>query len=443
MNFEKMTAAQLGAGIGAGKIDPVELAQTFLAKIDASKSGDLIYARTTPDRALKEAEAAQRRMKNGTRKGVLDGVPVAWKDLFDTAGIATESGSKLLQGRIPEADCDVLKRATDAGCICLGKTHQTELAFSGLGVNPQTATPPNIHDPKWAPGGSSSGSAAAVAFEMAPLAIGSDTGGSVRIPAAWNDLVGLKTTAGRIPNDGVVPLCNSFDTVGPLTKSVEDAALMFEVLGGRKVQLDAVPDIAGLRFLVSETLVMEECDDQQLAAFERTIVRLETAGATIERSPIATIADATAIGPTLFPYEAYQQWGETIEANPSVVFEPVRNRFFGGKGITRDQFDQAWQSLLAHRSAYEAALKGYDGLILPTTPMVPPEVEQLLQDLDFFWDANLMALRNTRVGNLLGLCALTLPTDHPACGFMIFASPNAEERLLQVGSALEGLVKGD
>ncbi|MFT5969038.1 MAG: aspartyl-tRNA(Asn)/glutamyl-tRNA(Gln) amidotransferase subunit A, partial [Yoonia sp.] len=226
-----MTAADLGRGIAAGTIDPVDLTETYLAAIDAHVFRDRIYARVSHDRARAEAKAAQTRSASGMRRSALDGVPISWKDLFDTAGIGTEAGTMLMEGRVPDTDADVLQNATAAGLVCLGKTHMSEIAFSGLGLNPMTATPPCKNDPDAVPGGSSSGAGASVAFGLAAAAIGSDTGGSVRIPAAWNDLVGLKTSHGMLSLTGVVPLCQTFDSVGPLCRSVEDANLLLCVLG--------------------------------------------------------------------------------------------------------------------------------------------------------------------------------------------------------------------
>ena len=220
-----MTAEALGHGIGRGEIDARELTEVYLAAIESHPQGTGIYARVTAERARAEAAAAADRAAAGLRRGPLDGVPIGWKDLFDTAGIATEAGSALLAGRVPDRDAPVVAAATRAGLVCLGKTHMTELAFSGLGLNPVTATPPNINDPDLAPGGSSSGSAAAVAFGVAAAAIGSDTAGSVRIPAAWNDLVGLKTTHGLLSLDGVVPL-RPPSTPSGRCRSVADAALL-------------------------------------------------------------------------------------------------------------------------------------------------------------------------------------------------------------------------
>jgi aspartyl-tRNA(Asn)/glutamyl-tRNA(Gln) amidotransferase subunit A len=184
----------------------VALTEAYLDAITAHPLRDRIYARLTRDRALAEATAAAARAKTGHRRGPLDGVPLSWKDLYDTAGVATEAGTALMAGRIPAKDAQVLQNATAAGTVCLGKTHMSEIAFSGLGYNPVTATPPNVNDPDGLPGGSSSGAAASVAFGLAPGAIGSDTGGSIRLPSGWNDLVGFKPAHGFHPLDGVVPL---------------------------------------------------------------------------------------------------------------------------------------------------------------------------------------------------------------------------------------------
>ena len=167
-----MEAAELGDAIGRGEIDPVALAETYLNAIDAHEAGARIYARTMPDRAMAEARAAADRARLGTRLHPLDGVPISWKDLFDTAGVATEAGSALLEGRVPERDARVLRNASQAGLVCLGKTHMTELAFSGIGLNPVTATPPNVNHPDWVPGGSSSGAASSVAHGLAAGRIG-------------------------------------------------------------------------------------------------------------------------------------------------------------------------------------------------------------------------------------------------------------------------------
>lgn len=432
-----MSAADLGRAMELGAIDPRELTEIYLSAIDLHPEGPGIYARTTAERAVAEAEAAAARAAAGLRRGPLDGVPVSWKDLFDTAGVATEAGSALLRGRVPDEDAAVLAAAARAGLVCLGKTHMTELAFSGLGLNPMTATPPNINDPELAPGGSSSGAATSVAFGLAAAGIGSDTGGSVRVPAAWNDLVGLKTSPGWLSLDGVVPLCPRFDTVGPLCRSVEDANLLLAALSGRPAADLAGAELAGTSLLVLEDAALEPVREGPRGAFEDAVERLAAAGAHIRRGAIAALAPALALAPVLFAPEAYASWGEEIEAQPELMFAPVRERFRGGAAFSAVDYIRAWTRLDALRAAWAEATAAFDAVLLPTTPNLPPNVERLLADPEHFAAENLLTLRNTRVGNLFGLCALTLPTGVPSCGLMAMAAPGAEARLLRLGAAAE------
>lgn len=432
-DWQTMSAAALGRGIGEGRIDPVELADAFLEAIATHPHGQRIYARICPERARAEALAARDHALSGARRGPLDGVPVSWKDLFDTAGTGTEAGTELLKGRVPGSDAAVVAAAREQGLVSLGKTHLSELAFSGLGLNPVTATPPNIHDAGALPGGSSSGAAASVAFGLAPLAIGSDTAGSVRIPAAWNDLVGLKTTHGLLPNDGTVPLCPRFDTAGPLARSVEDAALAFEALGGPAVDL-AGASLEGSRLLVLEGAVMSELDDGIPAGFETAVDRLAAAGAIISRATLASVEQVLDLA-ALFAPEAYGTWRETIEASPSLMFPPILERFRSGAAMSAADYVAGWQRLERLRTDYLAATEGVDAVLLPTCPILPPNAAHLLDDEAAYTRANLLALRNTRVGSLLGLTGLSLPTRTPSAGLLLQGGPHAEGALLRLGAA--------
>jgi len=432
-----MTAADLGRGIAAGQIDPVALCETYLDAIDAHPLRDRIYARVTHDRARSEAKAAAARAKSGRRLSLLDGVPISWKDLFDTAGIGTEAGTKLLAGRVPDHDAIVLQNATAAGLVCLGKVHMSELAFSGLGHNPSTATPPCVNDAGAVPGGSSSGSAASVAFRLASASIGSDTGGSVRIPAAWNDLVGLKTTHGRLTLEGVVPLALKFDTIGPLCRSVEDAALLTAALEGSKAPDLRGASLEGRRFAVLETVFMEGLRDAPMASFAHAIARLERAGATIEKIKVPAVQQALDVSGPLITSEAYGLWHEVIEAAPEKMYEEILRRFRLGRDHSGPDYVAAWAKLDAARAAYDAATAGYDAILAPTSAILPPDLERLINEPDYYVTENLMALRNTRIGNLLGLCALTLPTGTPSCGLMLMAAPGFDNAILRLGAAVE------
>ncbi len=436
-SWQSMSATALGKGIEAGEIDPVTLTEAFLAAIDQHRHRDLIFARTTADRALSEAASARKRAQNGTRRGPLDGVAISWKDLFDTANIVTEAGSALLKGRVPEQDAVVLQNATRAGLVCLGKTHMTELAFSGLGLNPVTATPPNVHNPALAPGGSSSGAATSVAFGLAAAGIGSDTGGSVRIPAAWNNLVGLKTTAGLLSLEGVVPLCSKFDTVGPLCRSVADAGHLLAAMGGPKAPDLSGASLSGTRLAVLETVALDHCRPEPMADFEAALQRFEAAGATITRLTFAGIQRAMDIAGCLFVVEAYAQWGKEIEAAPDKMYGPVRQRFEAGREFSGVEYVRRWKELKRIRQDYMALTAGFDAVLVPSSSILPPDRERLLSDSDYFISENLLALNNTRIGNLMGLCALTLPTDTAGCGIMAMGAPLDETRLLRLGAAME------
>jgi len=432
-----MTAGDLGRGIGAGEIDPVALCEAYLAAIAAHAFTSRIYARTTPERAMAEAMAARGRARAGRRLSPLDGVPISWKDLFDTAGVATEAGSALLKGRVPQADAEVLRNASAAGLVCLGKTHLTELAFSGLGVNPVTASPPCVNDHDAASGGSSSGAAASVAFGLAACGIGSDTGGSVRAPAVWNDLVGLKTTHGRLSLTGVVPLCPRFDTVGPLCRSVEDAALMLAALAGRAGPDLAGASVKGARFMVLDTCALDDLDRVVARGFEQAVARLQAAGAIIEHRAIPEVDEAMAQSRHLFASEAYGVWKDAIEANPEAMHDQVRERFRGGARTSAPDYIASWRIIERCRAAYAAATAGFDAVLVPTCPILPPNRSRLETDGDYFINANLMTLRNTRIGNLMGLCALTLPIGTPSTGITLQTGPMGEHALLRLGHAAE------
>lgn len=434
------SAAALGDAIGSGALDPVELTQAFLDRIAAHDLRDRIYARVTESRALAEAEAARLRATAKQRLSRLDGVPISWKDLFDTAGTGTEAGSNLLKGRVPDRDAAVLRNACAAGLVCLGKTHMSELAFSGLGYNPSTATPPCVNDADAVPGGSSSGAATSVAFGLAPAAIGSDTGGSVRIPAAWNDLVGLKTTAGRLSLEGCVPLSLKFDTVGPLTKSVEDAALLMSALEGRKAFDLRGGSLKGRRFAALQTVVLDDIRAEPLAGYNAAFERLRAAGAMIEPVEVPELAGengAMATSGPLYPGEAYGLWRDVIEANPDAMYAEILQRFRLGANFSAPDYNAAWSRLEAARQAWDARTASFDAVLAPSAPILPPNLDRLTTDGEYYIAENLLALRNTRVGNLMGLCVLTLPTGVPSCGIMLMGAPNCEEALLRVGVAAE------
>ena len=435
------SAADLGRGIEDGSIHAVELVEAFLDALARHPDTPRIHARLTPERARAEAMAAHGRARAGLRRGPLDGVPVSWKDLIDSAGVATEAGSALLKGRTPDQDAPVLATATRAGLVCLGKTHMSELAFSGLGLNPVTETPPNVNNPAWVPGGSSSGAAASVAFGLAAAAVGSDTGGSVRIPSAWNDLVGLKTTHGRLSLAGTVPLCERFDTIGPLCRTVEDCALMLAALEGRRAPDLGGARLAGARIAVLETVALDDLRAAPARGFDDALARLARGGARLERIAVPQVAEALTLAGILFTAEAWAIWRETIEAAPQKMFPRILDRFRSGAGVSAADYIAAWRRLAEIRALWQDRVAGFDAVALPTSPILPPERERLMTDTDYYVTENLLALRNTRIGNLMDGCALSLPTSEPSCGLMLLAGCGQEDRLLRLGMAAEAALR--
>jgi aspartyl-tRNA(Asn)/glutamyl-tRNA(Gln) amidotransferase subunit A len=436
-NWLWMTAADLGRDIAAGRINALELTEAFLDAATTHPGAARIYARLTPRRARTMAMAAADRAKAGRRIGPLDGVPLSWKDNIDAAGAPCEAGSALLRGRTPDRDAEVLHAATAGGLVCLGKTHMSELAFSGLGLNPVTGTPPCVNDQGAVPGGSSSGAAASVAFGVAPAAIGTDTGGSVRIPAAWNDLVGLKTTSGLLSLTGIVPLCLRFDTPGPIARSTEDCSLILAALQGRHAADLSGATLQGTRLAVLETVALDDLRPAPATGFDTATDRLAQAGARVERLVAPEIAEALSLAPLLFTPEAWGLWRDRIEAAPHLMYARILERFRSGASVAASDYVAAWARLDALRAIWAARAAAYDAVLIPTSPILPPQAQRLLDDDAYYVTENLLALRNTRIANLMGGCALTLPTGQPSCGITLSVGPGQEDRLLRLGHAAE------
>ena len=425
----------------AGLISPVDLTEAYLEAALRHPDRALIYARLTPDRARAEAIAAHDRARAERRRGLLDGVAISWKDNIDSAGTATEAGSRLLRGRMPDRDAAILAGATLDGLVCLGKTHMTELAFSGLGLNPMTATPPNSIDPALAPGGSSSGAAVSVALGLAAAAIGTDTGGSIRVPAAWNGLVGFKPSHGTVNDTGVVPLCRRFDVAGPIARNVEDCAEIYAILRGEKAADLGSAHARGRRLMVLDGVPFENARTAPVAAFEDALARLTRAGARVTHASPPCVAEAMALAPTLFAPEAYGIWQDQIEDAPELMYPPILERFRGGAQTLAADYVAGWETLHRLRSDWARLVAGFDAVILPTAPILPPDANRLLTEPDFFATENLLTLRNTRIANLLGLPAISLPTGQPACGVMLMGRAGHDRALLTIAAAVEAALR--
>lgn len=444
--FHDMTGLALGREVRAGRIDPLTLAEHFLDRIEVADSGRRTFVSLTKERAYAEAIAARRRVSSGMSLSPLDGVPMGWKDLVDTAGHATEGASRLFKGRVPGRDAECLSRVTAAGMVCLGKTNLPDLAYSGLGANPYTGTPVNPHSKpgdERVPGGSSAGAGVAVAADLAPAAIGSDTGGSVRIPAAFCGVVGLKTTWGEVSLEGVLPLAPSLDTIGPLTRNVADAGAVFALLSGRPQADLAGTSAKGLRLLWARGHDEPFLQPGVAACIEAAVERLRAAGAVIDEKRLDSyeaVDDLTTEHGNPITLEGWAIWGETIESNPDKLFGPIRDRISAGRDGTSSSAEILRRRFPDLRRVWLREASGYDAVIQATVPIVAPPIKLVENSPDDHADlANISSL-NTRRGNFLGLCGLSLPcgfSEGLPVGLMAMARPHAEGHLLRTGAAIE------
>ena len=420
--------------------------QALAAIAAAGDEGRRIFTCTYADAALEAARAADARAARGIRLGPLDGRIVSIKDLFDVAGEPTTAGSAVLRDAPPAArDAAIVRRLRASGAVIVGKTNMTEFAFSGIGINPHWGTPGNARDAARIPGGSSSGAGVSVARGMAEIAIGSDTGGSVRIPAALNGIAGFKPTQARVPREGAYPLSFTLDTVGPLAASVLDCARADAVLSGTGWR--ALPErrVAGLRIGVPRGLLFMHTEDAVLQAFENALAALSTAGARVTEMALDTWLGAPARlqeQGTLVAAEAAHIHREVLARAPQALDPLVLARIRRGEAITAAHYVGVMQARATLQQALDAQLEDVDLLVLPTVPFVAPAIASL-QDEDAFTWANLLALRNPSVFNFFDLPALSLPLARPQgalpVGLMAVGRRGGDRELLAIGTALERL----
>ncbi|MEM9221815.1 MAG: amidase [Pseudomonadota bacterium] len=443
-----LSVAALSRAYLTGAADPVAVTETCLSRIEAA-SDAAIFLKATPERARREAAASAARWKAGRPASPVDGVPIAYKDLFNLAGEVTTAGSALLRHSPPaEADAPVVAQLTAGGMVTLGKVNLTEFAYSGLGLNPHFGTCANPFDPQTPriPGGSSSGSAVAVAAKLAPVALGSDTGGSVRVPAAFNGLVGHKSSEGRIDKTGVFPLSATLDTVGPLCRTVEDAVLLDAAMRGAEATVRRA-NLADLRFVVCETLFFEDIEDAVADAVEAAVKRLEQAGAKVERRAMPEVAQAASLAAelgTIVSAEAYTYHQDIIDS-PDVeeVDGRVVARIIRGKAMTATDLIKLQSARPRLMASVAAALDG--ALVLcPTVAHVAPEIAPLDADPEFYNTINLKTLRNTTIGNYLNWPGVALPAASPSplpVSLLVSAMGGEDDRLLAAAWAMEQTVR--
>ncbi len=443
------TIASLADDLETGRTTARKLVEDCLARIaDPAGEGQRTFIHVDKQAALDAAEAMDRLRKAQATPSRFAGIPLSIKDLFDIKGQVTRAGSRALEDSAPaEADAPAVARLRRAGFIVIGRTNMTEFAFSGIGINPHYGTPKGAwkRSEGHIPGGSSSGAAVSVLDGMAHGAIGTDTGGSCRIPAAYNGIVGFKPTQRRIPLDGGVPLSFSLDSYGPLARTVRCCAILDAVMADGPVTALRPRPIRGMRLAVPTTLVLDELDDAVSRAFDRALNTLSQLGADIEHIEVPEFLDAGPINSKggFAAAESYA-WHRYLLASKGDVYDPrVSTRIQRGESISAaDYIDllNARRSLIARTNA---RLAPYDALVLPTTANTPPRIADLADDKACM-TANLRALRNCALINLIDGCAISLPAHREGevpVGLMLASSGSADQRIFELAAAVEPAIR--
>jgi aspartyl-tRNA(Asn)/glutamyl-tRNA(Gln) amidotransferase subunit A len=443
------TIQNLAADLAAGRTSSRQLTEAALARIaDPKGEGKRAFIKVYKTQALAAADASDALRKAGIVPSPLAGLPVSIKNLCNVAGETTLAGSKALEDAPPaQQDAPVVARLRAAGAVIVGSTNMSEFAFSGIGANPHYGTPGNPADRKRVPGGSSSGAAVSVGDQMAVAALGTDTGGSVRIPSAVCGLVGFKPTARRVPIDGVVPLSTSLDSIGPLANSVECCAVVDAVFAGEPIQVpDAVP-LAGLRFAAPRQFVMDELDSVVAKAFERACKALSSKGAKIEQIELPQLNELASVNAKggFAASEAYA-WHQKLIARRGNLYDPfVHPRIMRGKEMSAADYIDLLHARADLQKRISAVTANYDATVMPTCAIVAPTLEEVAAP-EGFTKKNLLLLRNTAVGNFLDCCSISLPCHADGelpVGFMLMGEAMADQRLLAMARSVAPAVRAN
>ena len=444
------TIAEYAAALREGRTTSSALIEETLERIaEPAGEGARAFTRVYTQQARAAAAASDLLRAAGLARSPLEGLPVSIKDLFDIAGETTLAGSVVLKGSAPASgDAEVVRRLRTAGAIIIGRTNMTEFAYSGLGLNPHYGTPLNPWDRASGriPGGSSSGAAVSVTDGMAVAGIGSDTGGSVRIPSALCGLTGFKPTARRVPMRGVLPLSTYLDSIGPLAPSVACCAVLDSVLAGAPVDIPPPGELRGLRLLAPTTVVLDEMDATVAAAFRRTLSMLSAAGALVREAPLpgfARLAGINAKGG--FTAAEAWAWHRNLIERAAGSYDPrVVSRIQRGQEMSAADLLDVLLARTAWIAEVESVVSGFDALIMPTVPQVTPKIADLMASDDAYFRANGLMLRNPTLINFLDGCAVSIPCHEQGAapvGVMVAGVALSDRRILAIGRAVEACLR--
>jgi aspartyl-tRNA(Asn)/glutamyl-tRNA(Gln) amidotransferase subunit A len=440
----------IAADLGAGRTTSRALIEETLGRIaEPSGEGSRTFIKVHADQARAMADAADALRKVGRAPGPYAGIPIALKDLFDIAGEPTPAGSAVLaDAPSAKANAPVVARMLAAGFIPIGRVNMTEFAFSGLGINPHYGTPSSPWDraSRRIPGGSSSGTAVAVADGMAAAGLGTDTGGSCRIPAAFCGVVGYKPTARRVPIDGVLPLAPSLDSVGPLAPTVACCAAIDAILAGETPPRPVPASLEGLRLAVPENVVLDGMDGTVSAAFDRALSLLSAAGARIVRTRLAPFDDVAAVNAKggFAASEAYAWHRPLLAAAGDGYDQRIRLRIARGEHMSATDYITLVKARKRLIAAFDLATAPFDAVVMPTVPIVAPRIADL-DDERAYNSINMLILRNTAFGNFFDRCSISVPCHRPEdapVGLMLTGETMGDARLFSIAAGVEAVVRG-
>jgi aspartyl-tRNA(Asn)/glutamyl-tRNA(Gln) amidotransferase subunit A len=439
------TLAELHSALDEGRATSAKLTDAALAHIaDPAGEGVRVFTRVYSGQARAAAQASDLLRSANLARSAIDGLPISIKDLFDVAGETTMAGSLVREGAPAATEHAVIvKRLLAAGAVIVGRTNMTEFAYSGVGINPHYGTPRNPWDRAIGriPGGSSSGAAVSVTDNMAVAAIGTDTGGSVRIPAAFCGLTGFKPTARRVPLTGALPLSTRLDSIGPIAASVACCAQLDAILAGEDAPLPTAARLRGMRLAVPATVVLDGLDSTVAAAFDAALSRLSAAGALVEQIAVPEFAELAAINATggLSGAEAWAWHKDLIERAGDAYDPRVLSRIRRGQTMSAADLLELLQARVRWIASVEQRIAGYDALVMPTVPLVAPTLAELSED-DAYYRINALILRNPTLINFLDGCALSLPCNASGSapvGLTLAAAGGRDRAILSLGMAVE------
>ena len=446
--LKERTLAHLAEALASGAVTAEALAvEALTAASDGRRTGTQVFIKLDPDKVLAQARAMDQLRAVGCELSPYAGIPISIKDLADVQGEITSAGSQI-HANAPAAakDAPVVARLRKAGFVLMGRTNMSEYAYSGVGLNPHYGTPGNAFDETRVPGGSTSGGGVSVGLGMAALALGSDTGGSVRIPSALNGLAGFKPTTSAVPTTGCFPLSTTLDSIGPLAPTQACCQVVHGIFSGQEEPDAPIPEMRGLRFIVPTNLIRDDADPEVLAAFDQAIETLKSAGAAIFDIPVPEIDHimTSPRGVNFAAAEAYAVHRDALATRQSEFDYRVHARISQGADISAAEYHALFLSSRAIQSTFAARMTDYDGVLAPTCAILAPKIDALEANFDTFSKFNGLLLRNCTVFNRLNGCAATIPIQKPGehgIGLMVANPGGADWKTLRMAQAIEAYVR--